>query len=56
MYFTSPRRIDYFVVIDNKNEKNLIALELLTPLKKEEKELFIKLEDDYLLGKGDIEK
>lgn len=46
-YFTSPRRIDYFVVVDNKNNKKLITLDLATLLKEEEKDLFIKLENDY---------
>lgn len=55
-YFTSPGRIDYFVVVDNKNDKKLIMLDSATPLKEEEKDLFIKLENDYQDVKGDIEK
>jgi hypothetical protein len=36
-YFVGKGRIDYFVVVDNINEKNLIALDSLTPLKEEER-------------------
>ena len=46
MYFISPRRIDYFVVIDNRNERDLIIAESPLLLKEEEKRLFARLEED----------
>ena len=58
-YFTGKGRIDYFVVVDdndNKNKQDLInAIEQLpTPLKEEEKDLFVKLESNCHNVKGDI--
>ncbi|KFY96400.1 hypothetical protein V500_02461 [Pseudogymnoascus sp. VKM F-4518 (FW-2643)] len=55
-YFVGKGRIDYFVVVDNIMEKNLITLDSAIPLKEEEKDLFIKLENDYQDVKGDTEK
>lgn len=46
-YFTGKGRIDYFVVVDNINGKSSFTLDLATLLKEEEKDLFIKLENDY---------
>lgn len=59
-YFTGKGRIDYFVVVgddeNNKNERELIngLGQVRTPLKEEEKDLFIKLESDYQDVKGDF--
>ncbi|KFZ24597.1 hypothetical protein V502_00922, partial [Pseudogymnoascus sp. VKM F-4520 (FW-2644)] len=55
-YFVGRGRVKYFVVVDNKKLGKLNTSELSTALKEEEKELFIKLEDDYQDVKGDIEK
>ncbi|KFZ04211.1 hypothetical protein V501_09223 [Pseudogymnoascus sp. VKM F-4519 (FW-2642)] len=55
-YFVGKGRIDYFVVVDNIIEKKLITLDSAALLKEEEKDLFIKLENDYQDVKGDIEK
>lgn len=46
-YFTSPGRIDCFVVVDNKNDNKLNTLDSATPLKEEEKDLFIKLKTTH---------
>ncbi|KFZ15841.1 hypothetical protein V501_02521, partial [Pseudogymnoascus sp. VKM F-4519 (FW-2642)] len=55
-YFVGRGRVKYFVVVDNKNEEKINILELSTPLKKEEKALFIKLEKDYQHVNRDIEE
>jgi uncharacterized lipoprotein YehR (DUF1307 family) len=43
-------------MVNNKNEEKINILELSTPLKEEEKALFMKLEEDYQDVKGDIEE
>lgn len=55
-YFISPEKIDYLVVVDNKTKENLIISELSPPLKKVERNLFMKLDNDYQGVKGDMEK
>jgi hypothetical protein len=49
-YFTGHGRIDYFVVMENRNYDGEVA----APLKQVEKHLFTKLEDDYQDVKDDI--
>ncbi|KFY16905.1 hypothetical protein V492_01029 [Pseudogymnoascus sp. VKM F-4246] len=60
-YFTGKGRIDYFVVVDDDNNKkeggkSNIRESSSTPLKREEKALFTKLEEDYEDVKGDIKE
>jgi hypothetical protein len=57
-YFTAHGRIDYFIVVEDDEEKGILGADmgLALILPQPEKELFLKLEKDYEAVKVDIEK
>jgi hypothetical protein len=55
-YFTSPGSIDFVVVNSKKGDDGLGTSGLAAPLKPNEEELFIRLEDSYQNVNRDIKQ